>query len=43
MGSAKCRLLRQLCKEKGIDRDDISEDIGRTGNYVSLRMTRKRP
>lgn len=35
---AKYRLLRRLCEEKGIDREDIAECIERTGNYVSTRM-----
>lgn len=43
MGSAKYRLLRRLCSEKGIDGRDIAEEIGRTADYVSMRMTGQRP
>ena len=43
MASAKYRLLRRLCSEKGIEGKDIAEEIGRTENYVSTRMTGNRP
>ena len=42
MKAKKYCLLRQLCDERGIDRDDIAECIDRTGNYVSTRMMGRR-
>lgn len=39
----KYRLLRSLCKDKGIEGQDLADEFGRTTNYISSRMTGKCP